>query len=116
MAQSIEIEAPPVLPKKEILEKVIDIFIENIGWIERHEISKDTNFAEDFKIDHDDISLFLVMVLRHFGMPKMVSVDCSPTIEGVSNFVFDFLANGRTYDDPRDKQGLWGRFLKWIAL
>jgi hypothetical protein len=116
MTQDMEIEAPPVPSKEEILEKVIDIFIENIGWIERHEVSKDTNFDEDFKIDHDDISIFLAMVLRYFDMPKMVSVDCQPTIEGVSDFVFDFLANGRTYDDPRDKQGLWGRFLKWIAL
>jgi hypothetical protein len=85
-------------------------------WIDRNDVTKDTNILEDFKIYHDNISIFLVMVLRHFGMPKMVSVDCPPTIEVVSDFVFDFLANGRTYDDPRDKQGLWGKFLKWIAL
>jgi hypothetical protein len=116
MTQDMENEARPVPSKEEIIEKVIDIFIDTIGFIERYEVSKDTNVLEDFKIYHDDISLFLVRVFRHFGMPTILRPDCAPTIEGISNLVFDYLSTGQKYEDPRDKQGLWGKFLKWISL
>jgi hypothetical protein len=116
MTKSVETEAPPVPSKEEILEKVTEIFFETIPWMERHEVSTDADINK-LKIYHDDISYFLVMALRHFDIPSMVPFgDCPPTIQGISDFIYDYLSSGRQWEDPRDKQGLWGKFQKWIAL
>jgi hypothetical protein len=69
MTKNVEIEAPPAPSKEEIIEKVIDIFIDEIGFIERSEVSKDTNIVKDFKIDTDDLSFFLESALDYFRIP-----------------------------------------------
>lgn len=116
MTQDMGNEARSVPSKKEIIEVVIDILVREIGFIERDEVSKDTNLLRDFKIDHDDITMFLTMVFKHFNIPVYIEDDFPLTIEGISDFIFDYIASGRKDEDPRDKQGLWGKFLKWISL
>ncbi|OXI25720.1 hypothetical protein CFB35_03250 [Burkholderia sp. AU16482] len=116
MTRDMEAEARPVPSKKEIIETVIDIFVREIGFVERSEISKDTDILGDFKIDHDDITMFITMTFKHFNIPVFIEDDFPLTIEGVSDFIFDYISLGRRDEDPRDKQGLWGKFLKWISL
>ncbi|MBR8320540.1 MULTISPECIES: hypothetical protein [Burkholderia cepacia complex] len=116
MMQDMENEARPVPSKEEIIEKVIDILVREIAFIERDEVSRDTDLLNDFKIDHDDITMFLTMTFKHFNIPVFIRDDFPLTVEGISNFIFEYIASGRKDEDPRDKQGLWGKFLKWISL
>ncbi len=58
---------PQTIPsREEVIETVIDIFAREIGFIERNEVSKNTNFQKDFKIHDEDISILLTMVVKHF--------------------------------------------------
>lgn len=103
-------QAPP--SKEKIIETVIDIFVREIAFIDRGEVSKNTNILDDFKIYHDDISLFLLSVFRHFNMPIINNPDCPPTIEGISNFVFDYLSSDKKREEPPSQKGFWRRLLK----
>ena len=114
MMQDMETKPQALPSKEEIIETVIDIFIREIAFIDRGEVSKNTNILDDFKIYHDDISLFLLAVFRHFNMPVINNPDCPPTIEGISNLVFDYLSSSRKDEAPPSHKGLWRRFLKWI--
>ncbi|WP_157636208.1 hypothetical protein [Burkholderia ubonensis] len=114
MMQDMETKSQPIPSKEEIIETVIDIFVKEIAFIERSEVSKNTNIIEDFKIYHDDISLFLIRVFQHFEMPIINNPDCPPTIEGISDFVLDHLSSNKKHEEPRDQKRLWGKFLKWI--
>ena len=80
--------------KEQVIETVIDIFVREIGFIERKEVSRTTNIDEDFYIYTDDISLFLLAVEKHFNIkpaPKdWLTID--PTIEGIASFVLRHLS------------------------
>ncbi|WP_211455368.1 hypothetical protein [Collimonas antrihumi] len=56
------------LTRNQILEKIIDIFVEEIGFIKREEISASTHITRDFKIYTDDITIFLEAVEKYFDM------------------------------------------------
>ncbi|WP_155122835.1 hypothetical protein [Burkholderia ubonensis] len=99
-------KSQPTPSKEEAIETVINIFIKEIAFIERSEVSKNTNILEDFKIHHDDISLFLIRVFRNFEMPIIKNPDCPPTIEGISDFVLDYLSSDKKHEKPRDRKGL----------
>ncbi|KAB0643874.1 hypothetical protein [Burkholderia latens] len=105
-------QAPP--SKEEITEIVIDIFVREIAFIDRSEVSKNTNILDDFKIYYDDISLFLLAVFRHFNMQIITNPDCPPTIEGISNFVFTHLSADKNFEERHIHKGLWRRFLSWM--
>jgi hypothetical protein len=113
MTQDMEIETPPIPSKEEISEKVIDICVETL-FVERNEISKDTDVIKDFKIYHHDVTYFFTMVFKHFNVPVYAKGDFPPTIEGISEFIYDYLASERHDEDPRDKKGILGRFLQWL--
>jgi hypothetical protein len=114
MTNDIKIKTPPVPSKEEIIEKVIDIFIDTIEWIDRNEVTKSTKILEDFKIYHDDISLFLRWVFEYFYLPYIYRVECAPTIEGISEYVFNYLSSGKPLEDPRDRKGRWDKFMNWV--
>ncbi|WP_157381732.1 hypothetical protein [Burkholderia ubonensis] len=107
-------KSQPTPSKEEAIETVINIFIKEIAFIERSEVSKNTNILEDFKIYHDDISLFLTRVFQYFEMPIINNPDCPPTIEGISDFVLDYLSSDKKHEAPLNQKGMWGKFLKWI--
>lgn len=54
--------------KEQVIETVIDIFVREIGFIDRKDVFPATNGATDFYIDTDDLSLFLMAVEKHFGI------------------------------------------------
>ncbi|WP_157381351.1 hypothetical protein [Burkholderia ubonensis] len=107
-------KSQPTPSKEEAIEIVINIFTKEIAFIERSEVSKNTNILEDFKIYHDDISLFLIRVFQYFEMPIINNPDCPPTIEGISDFVLDYLSSDKKHEAPLNQKGMWGKFLKWI--
>jgi hypothetical protein len=114
MTKNVETEAPPIPSKEEIIEKVIDIFIDEIGVIERYEVSKDTNIVKDFKIDTDDLSCFLESALDYFRIPGG-QLDYYPnTIERISDHIFNYLSSGKPLADPRDRRSIWEKFVQWM--
>ena len=54
--------------REEVLEIIMDIFVVEIGFIEREEISPTTHVTKDFKIYTDDLTIFLNAVEKHFDM------------------------------------------------
>jgi hypothetical protein len=116
MTQDMHTESHPIPSKEDIVETVMDIFVRETGFVERDAVSKETDLVRDLEIHHEDISIFVTMAFKHFGVPIFAEGDFPPTIGGVSDFIFDYLSSGRQDEDPRDKQGLWGTFLKWISL
>ncbi|MFA8393797.1 hypothetical protein ACEPUD_27190 [Burkholderia ubonensis] len=107
-------KSQPTPSKEEVIETVINIYIKEIAFIERSEVSKNTNILEDFKIYHDDISLFLIRVFQYFEMPIINNPDYPPTIEGISDFVLDYLSSDKKHEAPLNQKGMRGKFLKWI--
>lgn len=78
------------LPSKEqVIETIIDIFVREVGFIERSEVSRTTHIVEDFYIDTDDLSWFAEAVVKHFKLdvtPKEW-LTIEHTIEGIADFV-----------------------------
>lgn len=114
MMQDMETKSQTRPSKQEIIETVIEIFVREVAFIDRSEVSKNTNVLDDFKIYHDDISLFLLAVFRHFNMPTINNPDCPPTIEGISNFIFDYLSSDKNREEPPGQKGIWRRLLSWM--
>jgi hypothetical protein len=113
MTQKRETEVGFAPSKEEILEKVTEIFFDTIPFIERHELSAGMDIDE-LKICHEDISFFLTDVFKYFNISIYAPYDSLFTLRGISDFIFGYLSSGRQDEDPRDKQGLWGKFLKWL--
>ncbi|MEB0013450.1 DUF1493 family protein [Glaciimonas sp. Cout2] len=94
--------------REEVLEIIMDIFVVEIGFIERKEISPTTDVTKDFKIDSDDLSFFVEAVEKHFDMS-------APEGEwekiAVFNDMADLIMLYRGVKIPRKKP--WG-FLRWI--
>ena len=93
----MENEKQPLPSKDEVIATVIDIFIHEVGFIERHEVSPTTNVVEDFRIDTDDLTWFAEAVDKHFGThphPREWSTFV-PTIENIADFVLRHLAEGK---------------------
>ncbi|SFH73645.1 acyl carrier protein [Collimonas sp. OK307] len=54
--------------RDEVLGKVIDIFIDAIGWIKREELLVDARLVSDLKIDGDDLFVCVMQVEKYFDM------------------------------------------------
>ena len=80
--------------KEQVIETVIDIFVREIGFIEREKVSRTTNPAKDFYIYTDDLSIFADAVVKHFGIdsPPEEWSNIEPTIEGIADFVLQHLS------------------------
>ncbi len=89
MKNAAESNVTNLSSKDRIIETVIDIFVREIGFIERSEVSRTTHIVEDFYIDTDDLSWFTEAVVKHFHLdvtPKEW-LTIEPTIEGIADFV-----------------------------
>ena len=94
--------------REEVLEIIMDMFVVEIGFIEREEISPATHVTKDFKINSDDLSYFISVLEKHFDM-------LAPTEEwekiSTFNETADLIMLYRGVKIPRKKP--WG-FLRWI--
>lgn len=96
MKNEIENNRLGIPTKEQVIGTVIDIFVREIGFIERKDVSSATHIAKDFYIDSDDLSFFAEAVEKHFGIKKPPSEDWpkgfTPTIEGIADFVLHHLS------------------------
>lgn len=89
MKNAMASRAMDVPSKDQAIETVIDIFVREIGFIDREEVSRTTHVVRDFRIDADDLSWFSAALIKHFGLsvaPKEW-LGVEPTIEGIADFV-----------------------------
>ena len=82
------------LSKDRAIDLIIDIFVRVIGFIEKREVSKDTNAARDFRIHTDDLSLFLMEIERHFGIDATQKewLGIGGTMEDIASLVLKHLS------------------------
>ncbi len=56
------------LNRDEITEKVIQLFVDTIGFLEREQVTEQTDFIRDFKIIDDDLTCFVMQVEWQFKL------------------------------------------------
>jgi acyl carrier protein len=54
--------------KEQIVESLISLLIDSIGWIEREEVLPDADLTLDLHIDGNDLSIFAMEIEKHFGI------------------------------------------------
>jgi hypothetical protein len=54
--------------RTEISEKVIKLFVDIIGFIDRSQVTEQTDFIHDFKIIDDDLTCFVMQVKWQFKL------------------------------------------------
>lgn len=54
--------------RDEVTEQVIQLFVDIIGFVKRHEVTEQTDFVHDFKIIDDDLSCFVMQVQWQFRL------------------------------------------------
>ncbi len=52
----------------EITEKVIQLFVDIIGFIDRSQVTEHTDFIHDFKIIDDDLTCFVMQIKWQFNL------------------------------------------------
>ncbi|SDV12304.1 acyl carrier protein [Pseudomonas mucidolens] len=56
------------LTRLEISEKVIQLFVDIIGFIDRSQVTEHTDFIHDFKIIDDDLTCFVMQIKWQFKL------------------------------------------------
>ena len=56
------------LTRAQISERVIQLFVEIIGFIDRSQVSEQTDFNHDFKIIDDDLTCFIMQIKWQFNL------------------------------------------------
>ena len=56
------------LTRTEISEKVIQLFVDIIGFIDRSQVTEQTDFIHDFKIIDDDLTCFVMQIKWQFNL------------------------------------------------
>lgn len=56
------------LTRTEISEKVIQLFVDIIGFIDRSQVTEQTDFIHDFKIIDDDLTCFIMQIKWQFNL------------------------------------------------
>ena len=56
------------LTRADISEKVIQLFVDIIGFIDRSEVTEQTDFIHDFKIIDDDLTCFVMQIKWQFNL------------------------------------------------
>lgn len=95
MKNEIESDASELPTKEQVIETIIDIFVNTIGFIEIKELSRSTHIVKDFRIHTDDLSVFADEIEKHFGLktpPGEWPKGFPPTIEGIAEFVLHHLS------------------------
>ena len=54
--------------RAQISERVIQLFVEIIGFIDHSQVSEQTNFIHDFKIIDDDLTCFIMQIKWQFNL------------------------------------------------
>ena len=54
--------------RAEISEKVIQLFVDIIGFIDRSQVTEQTDFIHDFKIIDDDLTCFVMQIKWQFNL------------------------------------------------
>jgi len=54
--------------KEQIVDTLKDILVDVVGWIEKDEILPNAHLVLDIHIDGDDLSVFAIEVIKHFGI------------------------------------------------
>jgi acyl carrier protein len=56
------------LTRAQISEKVVQLFVDIIGFIDRGQVSEQTDFIHDFKIIDDDLTCFIMQIKWQFNL------------------------------------------------
>jgi len=56
------------LARFEISEKVIQLFVDIVGFIDRSQVTEQTDFIHDFEIIDDDLTCFVMQVKWQFDL------------------------------------------------
>ena len=56
------------LTRAEISEKVIQLFVDIIGFIDRSQVTEQTDFIHDFKIIDEDLTCFVMQIKWQFKL------------------------------------------------
>lgn len=56
------------LARFEISEKVIQLFVDIVGFIDRSQVTEQTDFIHDFEIIDDDLTCFVMQVKWQFNL------------------------------------------------
>lgn len=56
------------LTRAEISEKVIRLFVDIIGFIDRNQVTEQTDFIHDFKIIDEDLTCFVMQIKWQFKL------------------------------------------------
>ncbi|MBT2371175.1 acyl carrier protein [Pseudomonas fluorescens] len=56
------------LARAEVSDKVIQLFIDIIGFIDRSQVTEQTDFIHDFKIIDDDLTCFVMQIKWQFNL------------------------------------------------
>jgi acyl carrier protein len=86
---------PPVINGKgvglnraEISEKVIQLFVDTIGFIDRSQVTEQTDFIHDFKIIDDDLTCFIMQIKWQFNLrATQEDWDCITTIKQIVDLI-----------------------------
>ncbi|QJI31172.1 acyl carrier protein [Pseudomonas sp. ADAK18] len=54
--------------RAEVSDKVIQLFIDIIGFIDRSQVTEQTDFIHDFKIIDDDLTCFVMQIKWQFNL------------------------------------------------
>ena len=54
--------------RAQISEKVIQLFVEIVGFIDHSQVSEQTDFIHDFKIIDDDLTCFIMQIKWQFNL------------------------------------------------
>ena len=54
--------------RAQISERVIQLFVEIIGFIDHSQVSEQTDFIHDFKIIDDDLTCFIMQIKWQFNL------------------------------------------------
>lgn len=56
------------LTRIEISEKVIQLFVDIVGFIDRSQVTEQTDFIHDFEIIDDDLTCFVMQIKWQFDL------------------------------------------------
>ncbi|WP_426109502.1 acyl carrier protein [Pseudomonas sp. TWR1-1-4] len=77
------------LTRAEISEKVIQLFVDIIGFIDSSQVTEETDFIHDFKIIDDDLTCFVMQVKWQFKLKAtQEDWDHITTIKQIVNLIF----------------------------
>lgn len=76
------------LSREEVCDKVIQLFVEVIGFIDRSQVTEQTDFIHDFEIVDDDLTCFVMQVKWQFNL-RVTQEDWSgiTTIKQIVNLI-----------------------------